>query len=385
MSRVSPDPGASNPGSPAADRFLLCTCQGGAEAALRERVGAAMPAAHPGAWRKGLVTFRLPAAAAGQTRGAAAAEPGTLPADLVFPLAVIESVGQVTGGDDAARVRAALLAAAGLVFDTIHVWKRDPKADLPVAEIRAALLAASGIDGPRAAASEHGMVALDCVLDSAERWWVGWHRIIDPASRWPGGIYPKAVEPLPEAIVSRAWLKLDEAIAVFGIPFEAGQRAIELGASPGGACQRLLEAGLQVVGVDPALVDERVAVAPGFEQWRMRAREVPLRRCVGFDWLLADMNIDPSSTMAALGRIATAAATGLTGIVATLKLPSWSRAAELPGWLASFRSWGFEPRARQLSSSGREICVVAVRPPAARRSRRVGPVSRRPARRRPGR
>jgi hypothetical protein len=49
------------------------------------------------------------------------------------------------------------------------------------------------------------------------------------------------------------------------------------------------------------------------------------------------------------------------GIIATLKLPEWSRAAALPEWLAAFRAWGFRPRARQLSTGGRELCVVAVR------------------------
>jgi 23S rRNA (cytidine2498-2'-O)-methyltransferase len=194
--------------------------------------------------------------------------------------------------------------------------------------------------------------------------------------------------------VSRAWLKLDEAISVFRIPLQPGQRALELGAAPGGACQRLLEAGLEVVGVDPAVIDPCVTASPRFEQWRMRAREVPLRRCVGFDWLLADMNIDPKSTMAAVARIASAPNVRLQGIVATLKLPDWSRAAELPGWLETFRGCGFEPRARQLSTGGREICVVAVRPEQGVRSRAAartggrsasGSVTRRRARHRPGR
>jgi 23S rRNA (cytidine2498-2'-O)-methyltransferase len=167
--------------------------------------------------------------------------------------------------------------------------------------------------------------------------------------------------------VSRAWLKLDEAIASFDLRLTAGERAIELGAAPGGACQRLLEAGLEVVGVDAALVDPVVAAHPRFTQWRMRARDVPLRRFHGCDWLLTDMNIDPRSTMDALGRVVTAPGVRLRGIIATLKLPDWSRAAEVPGWLEKFRSWGYEPAARQLSTGGREVCVVAL--PVGRRGR----------------
>ena len=375
-------------GSVDAGRFFLCGCQGGAEAALQQRVAALMPAARPGVWRRGIVTFRIPPAAG------LAARPVPLEAveeplsQFIFARTTIHSLGQVSGACDATRVAAAI-AAAGSGYQTVHVWQRDPKAELPVAAIRAGLLAALGLDPAVAELARPHDRVLDCVLDSVDRWWIGWHQSLDPASRWPGGIYPAAAPRLPPGTVSRAWLKLDEAIALFAIPFQPGQQALELGAAPGGACQRLLEAGLAVVGVDPAVVDERVAANPDFQQWRMRARDVPLKRCSRTDWLLTDMNIDPVSTMAALGRIATAPAVQLRGIVATLKLPEWSRAAEVPGWLDMFRSWGFEPRARQLSTGGREICVVALRsePPSPAGGRRTaaGKVNRRPATRRPDR
>ena len=83
--------------------------------------------------------------------------------------------------------------------------------------------------------------------------------------------------PLPADKVSRAWLKLDEAIASFGIALTPGERACELGAAPGGSCQRLLEAGLEVVGIDPAVIDPRVANHPRFTHWRKRSRDVKLR------------------------------------------------------------------------------------------------------------
>jgi hypothetical protein len=73
------------------------------------------------------------------------------------------------------------------------------------------------------------------------------------------------------------------------------------------------------------------------------------------------MNIDPRSTLESLGRIVTAAGNKPAGIIATLKLPEWSRAEELPGWLDRFRDWGFAARARQISTGGREVCVVALR------------------------
>ena len=338
-----------------------------------------IPALQPAAWRPGVVTFRLP--------------PGeNLPtaAELVFARGVFHSLGQVRGDGDTALVLAARTLAGERGFSRVHLWHRlsppgrtEREAGRPereagragpeaIAGSRAALAAAVGLDPAADPVAAVGDLVLDCIVDAPDRWWVGWHHAADRSSCWPGGIYPAAYLPLPEGTVSRAWLKLTEAIDLFDIPFVRGQRAVELGASPGGACQRLLAAGLDVVGVDPALVDPRVGSLPRFTQWRMRAREVPLERFRGVDWLVVDMNIDPKSTLAAIERVANARQVQLAGIVATLKIPDWSRAEELPAWLDAFRSWGFLPRARQLSSAGREVCVVATRAGnlTARRARR---------------
>jgi len=327
-----------------------------------------------------VVTFRVAESALAGT------EPGpAVAAELVFARAVVHSLGQVTGKDPPALAEAAVSLArtAGTGFLNVHVWSRTESpgrgprlATDPAPAVRSSLLELLGLPAATPPVAPLGELVLDCVIDEPGRAWVGWHRVADVASAWPGGIHPAAAEPLPAGVVSRAWLKLDEAIRVFGIPLSAGERAIELGAAPGGACQRLLEAGQSVVAVDPAVLDPAVASSAALTHWRMRARDVPLERFRGCAWLVADMNIDPTSTLLALGRVATAPGVHLAGIIATLKIPHWSRAAELPAWLEAFRSWGFLPRARQLSSAGREVCVVAR--PATHRRR----VSRRPARRR---
>ena len=347
--------------------FLLFSCQGGAESALTLRQAEVLPGFTRGAWRRGAMTFRI---------GPDGFDPpDDFFPDLVFARAAVRSLGQVTG--DSARACAAGVRrlVADTAWDNVHVWARDPRSDLPVALVREMVAEACGLLSLPDPVARPGDLVLDCVLDSAERWWVGWHRAATPASTWPGGLYPGS---LGDDKVSRAWLKLGEALATFEVTLEPGERAIELGAAPGGACLRLLEAGLDVIGVDAALVDERVARHPRFAQWRMRAREVQLRRFKGCDWLLADMNIDPTSTMAALARIVVEGRGRPKGIIATLKLPDWSRAVAITGWLAEIRSWGYEPRARQLSTGGREICVVAMR------ARRVVSLPRRRAIRRPG-
>ena len=349
-----------------AGAFLLATCQSGAEEALVSRLVAAVPGATRGAWRRGLVSFRLP--------------PGADPTiDLerlrgrtVFARTLFRCFGQARWGDDAGRAAAIRALLGQSRFDVVHCFPRDLRglaaADVAADEATAAARGALAEILPEArfGAAAEGEIVLDCVVDEADRWWLGWHRASAPATRVPGGFHPRA---LPGDKVSRAWLKLDEAIATFGIDFGGGS-ACEFGASPGGACQRLHEAGLGVVAVDPALVDPVVAALPRVTQWRKRARDVPLRDLAGFDWVLTDMNIDPTSTIEALARAVTAPGSRVRGIVATLKLPEWSRAAALDAWLDEFRGWGFEPEARQLSTGGREVCVFA---------RRVGPGRRPPA------
>jgi 23S rRNA (cytidine2498-2'-O)-methyltransferase len=361
-----PPPSAARTAGPAdRGRFLLVTCQGGAEAELRRRQQAILPDLEHGVWRRGLVTFRLPEGGD---------PPDDFCPDLFFARAVIRSLGQVAAADSAGMVAAARDRAGAAEWRNVHAWPRDPRADVDATAVRRDLLAALGLPVDTAPCAAPGDLVLDCVIDEPARWWIGWHRAATPPSCWPGGIYPV---PPPSAKVSRAWLKLDEAIAAFTIPLAAGERACELGAAPGGSCQRLLEAGLRVVGIDPAVVDPQVAAHPRFEHWRKRSRDVKLRDFRGFDWLVSDMNIDPASTLEALGRIVAEGAARPRGIVATLKLPTWSRAAALPEWLATFRAWGYAARVRQLSTGGREVCCFATR------SR--GGVSRRPATRRPGR
>lgn len=338
-----------------------------------------LPGLTKAAWRRGVVTFRLPA-------DGSASSAALLLDRLVFAHTVIHSCGQVAGDDVPMLVERLHALAGAHAWDDVHVWSRDARSSVDPGSVRAAIVAGLAPDRRAVVAAAStgtrgGALVLDCVIDSPDRWWVGWHVADTPSGTWPGGIYPGTA---PGDKVSRAWLKLDEALATFAIDVVPGGRAVELGAAPGGACQRLLEAGLFVTGIDPALVDEAVARHPRFEQWRMRAREVRLKHLRGFDWIVTDMNIDPTSTLDALERVLSAPGTPPRGILATLKLPNWSRAVDLPAWLDRFVAWGYVPRARQLSTGGREVCVVAERSAASRRPR---PVRRRPgpARRRPDR
>ena len=106
-----------------------------------------------------------------------------------------------------------------------------------------------------------GDLVLDCVVVEPEEWWVGYHRASGVASRWPGGLFQSE---LPAEAVSRAYLKMAEALAWSRMPTKKGEQWAEIGSAPGGASQALLKQGVKVIGIDPAEMDPAVLANPDF-------------------------------------------------------------------------------------------------------------------------
>ncbi len=142
-----------------------------------------------------------------------------------------------------------------------------------------------------------------------------------------------------------------------------GDTIAEIGSAPGGASQAFLEKGLKVVGIDPAVMDERVAAHPKFTHIRKRGHEVRRREFRGVRWLTADINVAPQYTLDAVEAIVTYRDLKIEGLLLTLKLLEWKLADEVPTYLERVRSWGYRHvAARQLSHNRQEICVKAIRP-----------------------
>ncbi len=175
----------------------------------------------------------------------------------------------------------------------------------------------------------------------------------------PGGLRDVA---LPSDAVSRAYLKMDEALDWSGLPIRAGQLFVEIGCAPGGASQALLARGLNVIGIDPASVDPRVLEHPRFTHIRKRGADVRRRDFRGVSWLAADMNVAPQYTLDTVEEIVTHEAVNIRGLILTLKLVEWNLADEIPAYLERVRRWGYKHvRARQLAHNRQEICVAALR------------------------
>ena len=339
---------------------LFAVCQHGAEAALKREVQRAAPELRAGYQRPGLVTFR-------------AGTPVTPEVQLRSVLARV--VGMSLGPHaDLSAVNATLRTLPSSL--RLHVFERDHYRpdEAPPAALEAAAAREHATERELRAAPEStflagsralpGDLVLSVVLGGEDPILLGLHRHDRHKSPYPGGRYPIEV---PAEAPSRAYRKIEEAIAAFELPVLAGDRALELGSAPGGAAYALLRRGVSVIGVDPAEMDPRVLAYQGPAAARLQHLATPmagLRRedlPDRIDWLLLDVNLAPQVALRTARSIAKAYQHSLVGAVLTLKLNQWSFLDDLAEFQATAREMGLiEPVLRQLPSHRQEICVAGL-------------------------
>ncbi|MGD0382587.1 MAG: SAM-dependent methyltransferase [Thermoguttaceae bacterium] len=368
--------------------FLFITCQIGAERAVKEEMVRCWKDFRFAYSRPGFLTFKLP-------------EKHRLADDFdlhsVFARAYAFSLGKVQGQDQAEMAREAWKLFGHRKVERIHVWPRDtaepgehgyePRITSEAIEVHARLLEqcprAKG-DSPifadhRCATvpakigtvpadpfqpARRGEHVFDCVLVEPDQWWIGFHRADQITTRWPGGML--ALE-LPACAVSRAWLKMEEALRWSQLPIPSGAHIAEIGSAPGGASQALLGRGMIVTGIDPAEMHAEVLKDPHFTHLHRRSTQVPRREFRKIRWLTVDMNVAPNYTLDAVEAIVQHPQVSIRGMILTLKLPEWSIAAQVPDYIKRIKSWGYNiVHARQLQHNRREICVAALQKPFRR-------------------
>lgn len=344
--------------SPVPSRFMFVTCQVGAEGAVKHEVASDRPDFRFAYSRPGFLTFKLPSAVFSDD----------LDLNSVFARACGFVFGKVTGESIEVRRQAAQEVIGQRRFHALHVWQRDlvpvgergfePGPNVLTDEARDAFWLPLDSDGHPWWFTSRGPV-LDCILVDNNEWWLGYHRIRSIPSRWPGGIFHLAEQ--PAQVVSRAYIKMREALAWSRLPIRRGDTVAEIGSAPGGASQALLEKGLKVVGIDPAAMDERILAHPKFAYIQKRGHEVRRREFRGVRWLAADINVAPQYTLDTVEGIVSHPSVKIEGLLLTLKLLEWKLAAEVPAYLDRVRTWGYKHvAARQLSHNRQEICVAAV-------------------------
>lgn len=239
----------------------------------------------------------------------------------------------------AADVSEALALASGLSTERLrlHVFERSPdrpadERDPNVAGTRAANIERQLREaGPQrfAQSSEanDGDLVLDVICAPAEYaddgLFVGWHRHGPGHGPFPGGVPHVWV---PATAPSRAWAKIEESIRWSGLVPRAGETAVEIGSSPGGASFALLERGLTVHGVDPGVMAPAVRDYVGAKGNRFVHHAMPAaavdRRALPrqFQWLASDVNLAPMIALKYVERFVALAHGGLRGAFITLKL-----------------------------------------------------------------
>lgn len=353
-----------------ASRFIFVTCQIGAETALKHETALRWPELRFAYSRPGFLTFKLPPEVSDD-----------FAFEAVFARSWGFSLGKAEGASPEERARDVWQLAGERKFDRLHVWPRDrmaagehgyqPGTSDESTAARAAIMAAAPAtaladDEP----TKRDDAVLDVIVIDEKLWWVGWHRASTFAGRYPGGLVELK---LPEDAVSRAYLKMEEALRWSRLPVKRDEVVAEIGCAPGGSCQSLLRRGLYVLGVDPAMVAPEVLDHPRFVQIRKRASAVRRREFRKVRWLTADMNVAPEYTLDAVEAIVTHEQVPIRGMLITLKLVEWQLADELPKWLQRIRSWGFtDVRARQLMYNRQEVCVMALRPKKRDAARHAG-------------
>lgn len=324
--------------------FAFATCLPGLEPALKLDVGRVRPNLRFAYSRAGLVTFK--------------SDGPVLPDDApgsVFARVWGRSIGPARDPGDAAG-QIATLSDAVFRPTRIHIFARDPDAAI-APDLAAWRAAARGLpDGP----ADDGEVVLDVIVAADEPAWLGVHRHDRNHLPHPGGAIP--VE-LPPDAPSRAYAKIEEAIAWAHLPIAAGQVALEIGAAPGGAVMALAKRGLEVYGVDTGELAPQVLALPGVHHYAikvgaLRWEQLPPR----IDWLLVDVNLAPQVALHEVARLMPKLKQTLIGCVFTLKLNDWSFVPELPALQQRIESFGFaNVRMRHLPSNRREVCCVALR------------------------
>ena len=353
--------------------FIFVTCQIGAEGAVKAEVARRRPTFRFAYSQPGFLTFKLP-------------EDGRLRDDFnlrsVFARAYGLSLGKTTAATAEEMAAEAWKIAGDYEAQKIHVWPKDarPAGDRgyepgltdECRDVHRLLVAAcphperlTQDAGQPHRPAEPGESILDCVILSPDLWWIGRHRANLVPSRYPGGMM--SLE-LPEDAVSRAWLKMEEALRWSRLPIPRGARVAEIGSAPGGASQALLARGFWVAGIDPAAMDPAVLSHPRFTHIRRRSTQARRREFQKIRWLTADMNVAPSYTLNAVEGIVTHPRVSIRGLLLTLKLTSWELADQLPDHLERIRGWGYNiVRARQLLHNRREVCVAALQSPFRRK------------------
>ena len=197
---------------------------------------------------------------------------------------------------------------------TIHAFASNPESPRPLTHqalaLRDALLDfcrrrrpacfARCISPQQAAAAPKTLVLQMCLTPGGL--WQASMSADELLDAYPGGVHRMRFDPLAP---SRSYLKIEEAFDLMRVEPRRGERAVDLGAAPGGWTHALLKRGCAVLAVDrgplklKSAEDRRASVA---HVRRDGVSYEPPRHWLPVDWLVSDMLVPPGKTLGMLRR-----------------------------------------------------------------------------------
>ena len=332
--------------------FVFTVCAPGMEGSLKDDVARQRPALRLAFSRPGFVTFKIDGDV-----------PPEVPRPSPWARAWGASLGRAAHADDALKI-----IPGGPT--RLHVYARNPEVEgaaSRVAEVEMELREVGGQKFiPGGGVAERGEVVTDVIVAAGEpNLVIGTHVHEAGRSPHPGGALPVEV---PGDAPSRAYAKVEEAIAWAGLPVKQGQVAVEIGSAPGGAAYALARRGVTVWGVDPGLMDSGVLayIGPGGARVHHVAETLASVRWEALprrvDWLLLDVNLAPPVAIHGLGRLVPAWKHSLRAAILTLKMNDAAVRRALPTYLERIAGQGFsDVQVTHLPANRAELCVIARR------------------------
>ena len=346
--------------------FIFVVCQTGTESQCKREVTDQYPELKFSFSKPGFVTFKVP-------------DTCNLPERFYLRSTFARTFGWSIGNLRSDQLSDQLnkineLTHDATKFDHLHVWQRDvripgssgfePGCSLLAQEMGKSIQhsfsenKSSAIAVNRHAQSEQRV--FDVIMIEPDYWFYGFHYADTKPQRWPGGTPQFDLDQEP---VSRAYFKLREALLWSGIHIRKDDVCAEIGSSPGGACQLLLEKGAKVIAIDPADMEPEIAEHENLTHYKCRGKEIKKNLLKDTRWLISDVNVAPSYTLDMIDDIITNQHVNkVMGMILTLKLSDLELSTDIPQWIQRVKDFGFQwVKTRQLAFNRREICLIAVR------------------------
>lgn len=200
-----------------------------------------------------------------------------------------------------------------------------------------------------------GKSIISVFIDGEKVWWGIGNAALN-LSHWKGGASHYSHTSQYD-FISRAEYKLVEAIECFGIDMADMKSGADLGAAPGGWTKVLLDHGLAVTSIDPALLRPEIEHNAKVRYFRMQVEEY-LRQndTCQFDVVVNDMRMDVGKSIGIINQFYGRIKNGGIVIV-TFKLPHECAYSSIKKWLAAFNGFALIG-ARQLFHNRSEITVA---------------------------